>query len=35
MGFVARQKVAIVVLVLIAAFLLLSWASVMLISPGD
>jgi hypothetical protein len=35
MGFVARHKVAIVVLVLIAALLLLSWASVMLISPGD
>jgi hypothetical protein len=35
MGFVARHKVAIVVLVLIAAFLLFSWGSVMLISPGD
>jgi hypothetical protein len=35
MGFVARHKVAVIVLFLVATFLLLSGASVMLISPGD
>ena len=35
MGFVGTHKVAITVLFLIAAVLLLSWASVALISPGD
>jgi hypothetical protein len=35
MGFVARHQGAVIVPFLIAAFLLLSWVSVMLISPGD
>jgi hypothetical protein len=34
MGLAAWHKLAVVVLFLIAAFLLLSWVSVMLISPG-
>jgi hypothetical protein len=35
MEFVAKHKVAIIVLVVIAAFLLVSWLAVALIEPGS